>query len=174
MPRRSENERAEGIRATLVATPLGELQSSHRFGVAESLAGSMWRMVAIRENGLCRRQTDDEHRGSAQITRTVRLRFCVCGYYELSVRIDESSANTSVLQYLRLMNWVKGNRWRRLSVATTDPAPNSQHTAWICIKEMALWDWPKQSHIFCLAALCGRIGPPARELPALGQRHAEK
>ncbi len=120
----------------------------------------MRRMVAIRENGLCRRQTDDEHRGSAQMTRTVRLRFCVCGYYELSVRTDESSANTSVLQYLRLMNWVKGHRWRRLSVATTGPAPNSQHTAWICIKEMALWDWPKQSHIFFMAILWDALAYP--------------
>ena len=162
MPRRSGNERAEGLRATKVATPLGELQSSHRIGVAVSLAGSMRRMVAIRENGLRRRQTDDEHRGSAQITRTVRLRFCVCGYYELSVRTDESSANTRVLQYLRLMNWVKGHRWRRLSVATTGPAPNSQHTAWICIKEWLCGIGQNNPTSFAWPP-CGRshVGSPA-------------
>jgi hypothetical protein len=104
MPRRSENERAEGLRATKVATPLGELQSSHRCGVAVSLAGSMRRMVAIRENGLCRRQTDDEHSDCVLTQPNVRPRFCVCGYYELCAYTDESSAARTISRQMKSWN----------------------------------------------------------------------
>lgn len=105
MSRQSENERAEGLRATLVATPLGELQSSHRIGVAVSLAGSMRRMVAIRENGLHRRQTDDEHSDCVLTQPNVRLRFCVCGYYELCGYTDESSAARTTFDDFRRGIW---------------------------------------------------------------------
>ncbi len=110
MSRQSENERAEGLRATLVATPLGELQSSHRFGVAVSLAGSMRPIVVARESDLCWRRTDDERSGCVLTQPGVRPRFCVCGYYELCGYTDESSAARTPSRQMQSWNEALASR----------------------------------------------------------------
>ena len=111
-------------------------------GAAVSLAGSMRRMVAIRENGLYRRQADDEHPRSVRVSVSVRLRFFVCGFYGLCGCTDESSVSSFTVEDHWWKSRVQGASRATFVCRSAVPGIHSSAHDTDLQQGLAGWGWP--------------------------------